>query len=242
MIGGGGADTLFDGGGSDTGSGLAGFDRRTIGHAARPTSRSTGCANDGAPGEGATSADVEDVNVDTPNNGTATLVGNEAGNVLDVGGGAATITGARRRGHALRQRTATTRSRARRLSGSRALQRRHRHGVVDTLDTVSRTCETCRPTPCRPGGARRPAADGCVEHSSFGRVVPRRGRQSLAVTATDDRGVAKVQFFDEDRLLCEDTAAPYTCNYQARGRRGAQHADRGRDRHRRARRPARSGL
>ena len=32
---------------------------------------------------------------------------------------------------------------------------------------------------------------------------------TLAVDATDDRGLASVQFFDDDRLLCEDTAAPY---------------------------------
>ena len=31
---------------------------------------------------------------------------------------------------------------------------------------------------------------------------------TLAVNATDDRGLARVQFFDDDRLLCEDTAAP----------------------------------
>ena len=34
---------------------------------------------------------------------------------------------------------------------------------------------------------------------------------------TDDRGVAKVQFFDDDRLLCEVTAAPFNCAYQPRG-------------------------
>ena len=40
---------------------------------------------------------------------------------------------------------------------------------------------------------------------------------TLAVNATDDRGLARVQFFDDDRLVCEDTAAPYTCAYQPRG-------------------------
>ena len=39
----------------------------------------------------------------------------------------------------------------------------------------------------------------------------------LSVNATDDRGLAKVQFFDDDRLLCEDTAAPFNCAYQPRG-------------------------
>jgi hypothetical protein len=46
---------------------------------------------------------------------------------------------------------------------------------------------------------------------------------TLAVTATDDHGIAKVAFYDDDRLVCEDTAAPYTCTYRPRG------ADVGRD-------------
>ena len=35
--------------------------------------------------------------------------------------------------------------------------------------------------------------------------------------ATDDRGLAKVQFLDDDRVVCEDLAAPYECAYQPRG-------------------------
>ncbi len=40
---------------------------------------------------------------------------------------------------------------------------------------------------------------------------------TLAVNATDDRGLARVQFFDDDRLVCEDPTAPYSCAYQPRG-------------------------
>jgi hypothetical protein len=39
----------------------------------------------------------------------------------------------------------------------------------------------------------------------------------LAANASDDRGVARVQFYDDDRLLCEDTAAPFACGFQPRG-------------------------
>jgi hypothetical protein len=39
----------------------------------------------------------------------------------------------------------------------------------------------------------------------------------LTADASDDRGVAKVQFWDDDRLLCEDTAAPFACPFQPRG-------------------------
>ena len=40
---------------------------------------------------------------------------------------------------------------------------------------------------------------------------------TLAATATDDKGVAKVQFLDDERVVCEDTAAPYTCAYKPGG-------------------------
>jgi hypothetical protein len=40
---------------------------------------------------------------------------------------------------------------------------------------------------------------------------------TLAVSATDDHGVARVQFYDDDRLVCDDTLAPYTCAYAPRG-------------------------
>ena len=40
---------------------------------------------------------------------------------------------------------------------------------------------------------------------------------TLTASATDDHGVAKVQFLDDDRLVCEDAVAPYTCDYAARG-------------------------
>ena len=39
----------------------------------------------------------------------------------------------------------------------------------------------------------------------------------LTVNAADDRGLTKVQFFDDDRLVCELTAAPFNCAYQPRG-------------------------
>jgi Ca2+-binding RTX toxin-like protein len=38
----------------------------------------------------------------------------------------------------------------------------------------------------------------------------------LEAAASDDRGIAAVRFLDDDRLVCEDTTAPYSCGYQAR--------------------------
>ncbi|HEX8121333.1 MAG TPA: Ig-like domain-containing protein [Solirubrobacteraceae bacterium] len=40
---------------------------------------------------------------------------------------------------------------------------------------------------------------------------------TLTATAADDRGVARVLFVDEERIVCTDDAAPYTCPYQPRG-------------------------
>ena len=88
--------------------------------------------------------------------------------------------------------------------------------LVDPLDTVSQSCENA-PVTVVPGGADdRPPT---VTWSAPANAARFRGSvvTTLAADATDDRGVAKVQFFDDDRLVCEDTAAPYTCDYQARG-------------------------
>jgi hypothetical protein len=39
----------------------------------------------------------------------------------------------------------------------------------------------------------------------------------LSVNAADDRGLTKVQIYDDDRLLCDMVAAPFNCAYQPRG-------------------------
>ena len=87
-----------------------------------------------------------------------------------------------------------------------------------TRSTPSRRRARTRPSRwCRAAADDRPA-DGGLERAGEQRELPRqrRSRRSPS-TATDDRGVAKVQFFDDDRLVCEDAIAPYTCAYQARG-------------------------
>ncbi len=40
----------------------------------------------------------------------------------------------------------------------------------------------------------------------------------LAADAADDRGVARVVFVDDGRVICEDTEAPFTCAYAPEGR------------------------
>ena len=214
-----GDDSLEDGGGSDALSGGPGIDHVTL--STRPTVSVTldGLANDGAPGESANVlADVEDVTVDTPADGSATLVGSDAGNILDADGGAANINGL---GGAdtiygtARNDTITARDgfpdRVYCFEGADT-------AFVDTLDTVSSSCENVQ-VAAVPGPAGLDDRPPTVTWSTPASAASFRGDVAtpLTVTATDDRGVAKVQFFDEERLLCEDTAAPYTCSYQARG-------------------------
>ncbi|WNG62745.1 hypothetical protein F0U59_22380 [Archangium gephyra] len=40
---------------------------------------------------------------------------------------------------------------------------------------------------------------------------------TFAATATDDRGISKVEFYSSSILLCTDTSAPYTCDVNSRG-------------------------
>jgi hypothetical protein len=82
---------------------------------------------------------------------------------------------------------------------------------------VSLTCETVT-VEAAPGGPfddRAPllswAAPGA--QASLSPDTP----TTLRVDASDDRGLAKVQFLDDDRVVCEDAAAPYECAFQPRG-------------------------
>jgi hypothetical protein len=63
----------------------------------------------------------------------------------------------------------------------------------------------------------RPPSVAITAPGFSGTKVGTKSATILTATATDDRGVAKVQFFDDDRLLCEAATAPYTCGYKPRG-------------------------
>ena len=92
---------------------------------------------------------------------------------------------------------------------------------VDTLDDVQE-CETVNsanvgnandvpeiPEDAAPTVALTGPASGALLRTS--------GPTEVTATATDDRGVAQVLFIDDDRIVCADAAAPYTCGYQPRG-------------------------
>jgi hypothetical protein len=212
VSGGPGEDLLYPALGTDVISGGGGIDRMIFGDRTAISITLDGVANDGGPGEGDNILpDVEDVTVGAAASSTVVLVGSAASNSLDVDGGGAQITGG---------------PGSDTLSGSPlddTLDARDGYpdrvfcgagtdtALLDPLDTVASTCENA-PVASVPGLEDVPptVAWTAPAANSF------PGSTTLAVNAADDRGVAKVQFYDDDRLLCEDATAPYECPFTAR--------------------------
>jgi hypothetical protein len=89
--------------------------------------------------------------------------------------------------------------------------------IVDTLDRV----EDCENVQQADVGNANDVPEDRAPTVSFtapgpGAVLP-AGRSTLTATATDDRGVAAVLFIDDERIVCTDNTAPYTCDYSPRG-------------------------
>jgi hypothetical protein len=82
--------------------------------------------------------------------------------------------------------------------------------TADSLDVVSETCETVERTVVEPAGDTPEDAPPTVAFTTS--TGP-----TLAATAADDRGVAAVQFLDDERIVCTDDTAPYACDFRARG-------------------------
>jgi hypothetical protein len=177
-------------------------------------------AGDGAPGEGDNiHSDVEAVNVNEQlgaNNGDDTIVGGPSANTLVGGPGNDTVDGG---------------AGDDRLSGGPGNDTiRARDGyadvvtcgpggdtaVVDTFDSVAADCESVD----RADGGN--AFDDRAPTAAFaapgaGARLPSGKATLLVADATDDRGVAKVEFLDGGTVLCTTTTAPYTCPFQPGG-------------------------
>jgi hypothetical protein len=87
---------------------------------------------------------------------------------------------------------------------------------ADQLDQIRSDCESVSREPVVGGADDRPPAVAWAAPAAGTSLSPDKPA-TLTATATDDRGIAKVQFLDDDRLVCEDAVAPYTCEYVARG-------------------------
>jgi Ca2+-binding RTX toxin-like protein len=159
-------------------------------------------------------SDIEDVDASAA--GAAILAGSEAGNVISAGSGPATISGGggsdTLNGGAAADTIDARDGYADRVSCSAGTD----SVKADQLDQVLSNCENVDREPVVGGADDRPPAitwTAPAADTSLSADKP----ATLTADATDDRGVAKVQFFDDDRLVCEDTVAPYTCEYVARG-------------------------
>jgi Ca2+-binding RTX toxin-like protein len=210
LDGGAGDDVLLPGGGADSLTGGTGID--TVSVSGNPVSVSLNdVADDGGDN---IHSDVEDIDASAA--GTAILAGSEAGNVISAGSGPATISGGggsdTLNGGAAADTIDARDGYADRVSCSAGTD----SVKADQLDQVLSNCENVDREPVVGGADDRPPAitwTAPAADTSLSADKP----ATLTADATDDRGVAKVQFFDDDRLVCEDTVAPYTCEYVARG-------------------------
>jgi hypothetical protein len=216
LDGGDGDDSLAGNAGADSISGGPGLDRATF--TGTPLSISLNdVADDGTPNEGDNvHSDVEDVLAVTGAGGRATITGSDAGNILGIGGGGGTITGAAG-SDTLQGGPEADRIDARDGYPDRVSCNAGTDTVLaDQLDQVYSDCENVTRQPVVGGADDRPPVVTWSTPAS-GANLPAGGATTLAVNATDDHGVARVQFFDDDRLVCEDATAPYTCAYAPRG-------------------------
>jgi hypothetical protein len=202
LTGGDGDDVLDAGAGNDTLDAGAGDDLLD------------GVANDGVPGEGDDfGADIEDVDIDgVP--ASSTLTGSAAANVLTTSGGNDPISGG------LGNDTIDS------AAGDDVVDVRDGYAdrvacgagtdvvSADTLDVVSTSCETVNRADVGNALDDRPPTVAWTAPAAGAKVGT---TVTLSADATDDRGVALVRFLDDDRVVCEDTAAPFTCAYAPRG-------------------------
>jgi hypothetical protein len=219
LEGGGGDDQLVNESGADVFTGGDGIDVVSSTAPAALSYSIDGVANDGSPGEG------DNVGVDIENisalvldaGGTVSLAGSDGPNRLIVTQGKASISGGGGTDILEGSPQADTID-ARDGTQDIVLCRGGTDtALVDTVDVVSPTCENVQAV-ATPGGI------GDDKPPTIAWTAPKRRAAvsgntttTLAVTANDDRGVAKVQFYDDDRLICEDATVPYSCAYHARG-------------------------
>ena len=85
---------------------------------------------------------------------------------------------------------------------------------VDEYDAVASNCETVNVTRLN-RFAEEDAQPGIswVNPATDGTLLPTDAATRLTVNATDDKGIAQVIFLAGNRVLCNDTVAPYECDY-----------------------------
>jgi Bacterial Ig domain/RTX calcium-binding nonapeptide repeat (4 copies) len=219
LLGGDGNDTLRPNTGTDNMTGGDGFDVAVYGRRTSPTFSLDGLANDGAAGENdLIGADVEGIEATADDvSQTVTITGDGRNNRLRASFGKGAINGGEGSDFlegGPQDDTITSRDGSNDFvvcnGGTDTV-------IADTIDTISPSCELIQ-SQASPGGPfdDRPPSVAWTAPAAAASLTA-NGATTLTVNATDDRGVARVQFLDDDRVVCEDATAPYSCAYQPRG-------------------------
>jgi hypothetical protein len=219
LRGGDGNDELKPNTGSDTLLGGDGIDTATYGRRSTPSYSLDGLRNDGAAGENdLIGTDIENVDAAADiDSQTVTLTGDGRANRLTVQAGRGVIIGGDG-ADVLEGASQDDTINSRDGSPDVVICNGGTDTVLaDTLDTISPSCEKVQ-VQATPGGAfdDRPPSLAWAAPGP-GADITANAVTMLSVNASDDRGLTKVQFFDDDRLVCELTAAPFNCAYQPRG-------------------------
>jgi Ca2+-binding RTX toxin-like protein len=212
----------FGTGGADTFNGGSGFD--TAGLFGTPSVSGTldGARNDGAPGENdLIGGDVEDIEAAAADAGggpgSVTLTGDANTNELVVFFGNGTITGGNGNDSLIGGPHTDTINARDGFADRVTCGAGNDTAVVDSLDVVSTSCENVQAQDVGNANEDRPPTVAFTSPAANNARIATSRPTTLTATASDDRGVSKVQFLDDERIVCEDTTAPYTCDYRPRG-------------------------
>ncbi len=225
LDGGPGDDHLYPGDRGDTVIGGTGIDTASYYIGSAMTISLDGVANDGAVGAGLNfAADIEDVEPlfvgydlwTAAASHPVTLTGSAGSNRLTTAGGDDHLAGG------AGEDTLTS------ADGNDTIDARDGYGDrvdcglgvdtanVDQFDLVSASCENTVTTTTASATEDRPPvivwADPAARATLSGNTST-----TLRVDVSDDRGVRTVRFMDDDRELCLDAVAPFTCTYRPRG-------------------------
>ena len=223
--GGDGDDEIFSDTGTDVLRGGSGFDSVEFSRTEDPAPRFSisldGSANDGVAGENdLVAADVEDVKAGTADYsgapGIVSMSGDAGTNVLRVDYGTGALTGGG--GNDL----LTGGPHDDVIDGRDGFADRVSCGdgadvaLIDAFDTLGSGCESVQRLPEPPAAAAVDDAPPTISLSKpeVGATFAVGRGTTLAAQATDDHGIAKVQFMLGERLLCEDVTVPFTCAFK----------------------------
>ncbi|CAA9476033.1 MAG: Alkaline phosphatase [uncultured Solirubrobacteraceae bacterium] len=87
---------------------------------------------------------------------------------------------------------------------------------VDTLDEISPDCETVNRVDVGNANEDRPPAIALATPADNATLTT-RAPTTLTASVGDDKGIARVVYLVNGRVLCAATVAPYSCAYQPRG-------------------------